>query len=44
MAIHLDLTAEELRASFEGVESGEISAQEAFESTMIFQSKNRVKM
>ena len=42
MTIHLDLTEEELRSSFDGVEAGEISAQEAFESTMLFQSKNKV--
>jgi len=41
MSIHLDLTEEELRASFDGVEAGEISAREAFEGTMLFQTKNR---
>jgi len=30
-------------ASFDGVEAGEVTAQEAFESTMLFQSKNKVK-
>lgn len=40
--IQIDLTEQELKDSFDGVEQGEISAQEAFESVMLFQTKNRV--
>jgi hypothetical protein len=43
MTLHLDLTEDELKDTFDAVEHGTLTAEEAFLNTMTFQSKNRVK-
>lgn len=41
--IQIDLTEEELHDTFKAVADGTMNADEAYDSAMLFQSKNRMK-